>query len=634
MGDSRRIWRVRPHDEGVIDRLIRGANLPPVVAQLMASRGVADASTAKQFLNSKLTDLRDPSLLPGVSKATQLILDAARQSVPIVVYGDYDADGMTGSAILVNTLRLLGADVAYHVPNRLEDGYGLNQAAIERLAGRGKRMIISVDCGITSVSCATLCRKLGVSLIITDHHTFGTEIPDADAIVHPRLPGTTYPFGELCGAGVAFKLAWSLCQAECGQAKVTPPMRKLLMQCLSLAAIGTVADVVPLVDENRVLVTHGLRTLLERPLPGLWELLKQVGLDKRDRLAAEDIAFTLAPRLNAAGRLGQAQLAVELLTIERAADQAADVEPTSPSSDSSQSDRATMLAEYINGLNGTRETLQRSVQLAANKQARADFDPDGDPALVLAGVNWHAGVIGVVAGKLAEKYAKPVIVISMDNTGRADAVGSGRVGGTGIDLHAALAQCEERLVRFGGHKAAGGITIAENQIEAFRGDFCEAVAQQWADGDLVAELVIDAETTLGQLNLASLSAMETMAPFGAGNPRPVLIARGITLDTPAKTMGKGDRHMSVALRQGNRKIRAVAFGCGDWCDDLNGAAGPIEIAFRPVINDFNGFKSVEAHLIDWRLQSTPNEVRVDEGHSSRPVGSAVERPLKTTQRTE
>lgn len=585
-----RQWRITPHDAPLVEQLIRSSGLAPVVAQLLVSRGVYSSADASAFMDTKLTNLRDPQELPGVPRATRILLDAIEQRTPVVIYGDYDADGMTGSAILVNGLRLLGADVSYHVPNRLEEGYGLNEDAIRKLVSRGKKLIVSVDCGIGSVGCAELCRELGAILIITDHHQIGEQLPAAEAIVHPRLPGTNYPFGELCGAGVAFKLAWALCQAKCGQKKVTPPMKRYLMQSLALAAIGTIADVVPLVDENRVIVNHGLKTLRREPLPGLGELMKRTQLDQVSELTTENVSFSLAPRLNAAGRLGQAQLGIELMTIEAG-------------------ERAGMLAEYIDGLNATRDTLQRSVQLAAQKQAKDEFDIEGDAALVLNGVGWHAGVIGVVAGRLAEKYAKPVIIISMDNTGKADAVGSGRVGGTGINLYEALCECENRLVRFGGHPAAGGITIREADIEAFRGDFCEAVARQWTDQDITPSIQIDAEAPLGQLNLHIMNQIETLAPFGAGNPRPILMGRGVELAEPAKKMGGGERHLSVRLKQGDRVIRGVAFGASDWCDPLNECDGPIEIAYRPVINEFRGYRSVEVQLVDWRKQATPVQAR-------------------------
>ncbi|MEM9643614.1 MAG: single-stranded-DNA-specific exonuclease RecJ [Planctomycetota bacterium] len=577
----KRAWRVIPHDADRVELLMRSARLPAVVAQLLVSRGVYDKDAATRFLDTKLSGLRDPELLPGIPAATERIMQAVANDDPIVVYGDYDADGMTGTAILVRCLHLIGAKVSYHIPNRLEDGYGLNEDAIRKLVKRGKKLFISVDCGITSVSCAELCRELGVGLVITDHHQMDEQLPDADAIVHPRLPGTSYPFGELCGAGVAFKLAWSLCQAKCEAKKVNERMKAFLLQSLCLAAIGTIADVVPLIDENRILVEHGLKVLKAQPLPGLAELIKLTKLDQQSKMTTESVSFNLAPRLNAAGRLGQAQLGVELLTAP-------------------EGERVVSLAQYIDQLNGSRDTLQRSVQLAASKQAQNDFDPDHDAALVLAGVGWHQGVIGVVAGRLSDKYAKPVIIVSLNAAGRGEAVGSGRVGGTNIDLHAALAECSERLVRFGGHQAAAGITIEERQLDAFRGDFCEAVAKQWKERDTQPAIVIDAEAPLAQLNLETLNQIDMMAPFGAGNPRPILMCRDVHLDEPAKKMGGGDRHLTVKLRQGAKTIRGVAFGAGDWCDAMNECEGPIEVAYRPVINEFRGYRNVEVQLVDWR----------------------------------
>lgn len=578
----KRLWRIIPHDSARVESLIQAADLPPVVAQLLVSRGVYTAGSAGAFMDTKLAGLRDPMELPGVRSAVDILKNAIESQQSIVVYGDYDCDGMTGTAILVNGLRMLGANVSFHVPNRLEDGYGLNEDAVAKLAARGHQWIVTVDCGIASVDQADRCRELGIGLIITDHHHIGDRVPQADAVVHPRLPGSSYPFGELCGAGVAFKLAWALCQEIHGAKKLSEPMRAYLRQSLALAAIGTIADVVPLVDENRILVEHGLRVLKVNPLPGLAELMRITKLDQVEALNTESVSFTLAPRLNAAGRLGQAQLGVELLTI-------------------GSGDRATSLAEYIDELNATRDTLQRSVTLAAQKQIKERFDPENDAGLVLHGVGWHLGVIGVVAGRLAEKYAKPVIVLSGDSSGRGMATGSGRVGGTEVNLYEALSDCEASLERFGGHAAAAGLTLDERKIDTFRADFCEAVSQQWSDKAIQPEIRIDAEAPLGQLNLPLVKQIEMLAPFGAGNPRPVLCCGAVELAEPAATMGSGDRHMSVRLSHGGKVIRAVAFGGGGWVDELNAVDGPIEIAYRPVINEWNGFRKVEVHLVDWRV---------------------------------
>jgi single-stranded-DNA-specific exonuclease len=371
-----------------------------------------------------------------------------------------------------------------------------------------------------------------------------------------------------------------MCQQHCGAKKVSDRLRNYLMRALSLAAIGTVADMVPLIDENRVLVRHGLKSLQVDPPPGLDELMRLAKLKEKPSLTSEDIAFALGPRLNAAGRLGQAQLGVELLMAPAG-------------------ERAKALADYIHQLNSSRESLERSVFLAAQKQAKNEFDPEADPALVLNGVGWHLGVIGVVAGRLAERYGKPVIVISQDTVGSKPAVGSGRAGGS-IDLHSAIGEAAESLVSFGGHRAAAGLKIEDRAIDRFRSEFLEAVARQRSEGVPPAEIVIDAEAPLGQLTLETISQMESLAPFGQGNPRPVLLASGVSLCEPPRRIGGGERHLSARLEHLGTKMRSVAFGGGEWLEELSQLDGPIDIAFRPVINEFAGRRNVEVQLVDWR----------------------------------
>jgi single-stranded-DNA-specific exonuclease len=576
----RKPWRFLPHDQSRIERLMGELRLPAIAAQLLVNRGIYDAPAAEQFLETRLAALRDPMLLPGVPAAVSAILDSIAQRRKFIVHGDYDADGMTSAAILVRTLQLLGADAGYHVPNRLEEGYGLNIDSLERLAELGAQTIITVDCGIGSVREAERAAELGLQLIITDHHQFGHALPTAAAIVHPRLPGTAYPFGELCGAGVAFKLSWALCQQVCGSAKVTERMRSALMQALGLAAIGTVADMVPLLDENRILVCNGLKALKAYAPPGLTALLKIAGLTDRKELSTDDIGFGVAPRLNAAGRLGQAQLGIELLVTDNAT-------------------RGEALAEYLHQLNSSRESLERSVYLAAHKQAKEEFDPDQDAALVLGGVGWHPGVIGVVAGRLADKYSRPVVVLSLDATGSRPAVGSARSAGM-VDLHSVLGDCQSWLVAHGGHAAAAGLKLEPDRLAGFREEFCQRVAQSIESGQRSAEFVIDAEAPLGQLNFATLEAIDRLAPFGQGNPRPLLCAAGVRLVEPARRIGGGERHLAAKLKQGSVELRAVAFGQGDWVDELNQLSGPFDVAFRPVVNEFRGRRAVELQLVDWR----------------------------------
>jgi single-stranded-DNA-specific exonuclease len=573
-------WRIHPHDSDCIAFLQRAAGVPAVVAQLLVCRGVTDPNQARRFLQTKLADLRDPNELPGCRCAAERIFAAAKAGRRIVIYGDYDVDGMTGTALLRQCLKLLGANVGYYLPNRMEEGYGLNCDAVRRLAAEKAEMIVTVDCGVTSVEEAKTARECGVELIVSDHHEPGPILPDAAAIVHPCLPGASYPFAGLSGSGVAMKLAWAICQQASGARKVSTAMRDFLLHAVGMAALGTVADVVPLVDENRVLVRYGLDSLRLHASPGMAALLKVAQLDAKPKLDAEDIGFALAPRLNAAGRLGQAPLAVELLITDRP-------------------DRAKELAEYVDRLNQSRQTLERSIQLAASKQAKENCDPANDAALVLADRGWHPGVLGIVAGRLAEKHHRPVVLISFDSMGVKPGVGSAR-SIPGFNLHAALEACSEHLVSHGGHAAAAGLRIDESNLAAFRSAFCEYAAEAISDDLRTAELSIDAESTLSAFTLQVVDQMEQLAPFGQGNVRPLLCASGVKLVDPPRPLGATGRHLSMQLEQHGVVLRAVAFGGGDRIEEFQAAPGPLDVAFRPVINSFRGRRSVELHLVDWR----------------------------------
>lgn len=578
-----RRWRIHPHDADRVAALVSAAKIPSVVAQLLLCRGVHAPDQVRSFLSGSLSHLREPLELPGMQQAARRIAAAISARERICVYGDYDVDGMSGTALLWLCLRLLGADAGYYVPHRLDEGYGLNHEALQSLAQQGTKLVVTVDCGIASVAEAATARRLGMELIVTDHHHFGQSLPEAAALVHPRLPGSSYPFGGLSGAGVAFKLAWALCQQASGAKKVSPRMREFLLRAVGFAALGTVADVVPLVDENRVLVQQGLLCLKQRTSPGMEALMQRTGLDKKPRLDCEDIAFSLAPRLNAAGRLCQAQLGVELLTTN------------SPQ-------RAAALADYIHELNASRQSLERSIYLSANKQAQQLLDAGDCAALVLADVKWHPGVIGIVAGRLAEKYHRPVVMIALDELGARPAVGSAR-SVPGFNLHAALQVCDEYLISHGGHAAAAGLKIDAAQVDAFREAMCEHADGEIPREERTAELWIDAEVPLATLTMATVEQIEQLAPFGQSNPRPLFCASGVTLREPPKTIGEGGRHLALRIAQHNTQMRGVSFGNAEWAEELSALAGPLSIAFRPVINEFRGRRSVELHVADWMAEA-------------------------------
>jgi len=573
-------WHVRPHDAAAVAALERSAGVPSLVAALLVARGVTRPGDVKAFLSGGLTDLRDPETLPGVPEAADRILAAVKAGRQIVVYGDYDADGMTATAILVGCLEALDAKPRWYVPNRFEEGYGLNAEALEKLAAEGASLVVTVDCGIASVAEAVRARDLGLELIVTDHHSFADTLPEAAVLVHPRLPGTAYPFGELCGAGVAFKLAWAIATRASGSKQVTPRLREMLLRGIGLATLGTVADVVPLLDENRIIVRRGLECLRTRGGPGLAKLLELASLHEKRALESEDVAFRLAPRLNAAGRFGEAAKGIELLTTADAA-------------------RAESLASYVHELNTRRETEERSILLAATKQALEQFDPEADAALVLADRGWNAGVVGIVAGRLAERFHRPVVVIAQG--AHEGLVASGSVRSvSGFDVHAALMPCRRLLVTCGGHAAAAGLRVDEGRIDEFREAFVAEVAARMPAELRRAQLALDGETTLAGLSLHAVEQIEQLAPFGQGNRRPVLCASRVALLEPPRAIGGGGRHLAMRLVQHGTKIRGVAFGGADWLPHLPPPVQPFHVAFKPKINEFQGRRTAELELVDWR----------------------------------
>jgi single-stranded-DNA-specific exonuclease len=440
--------------------------------------------------------------------------------------------------------------------------------------------VVTVDCGITAVEEARLARELGLELVITDHHHFGATLPEAAALVHPRRPGGGYPFGDLCGAAVAFKLAWAIATRATGASRVTPRLREMLLRGIGLAAFGTVTDVMPLVDENRLLVRHGLENLRTRGGPGLARLVELTGLTGQSRLESEHVAFKLGPRLNAAGRMATAANGIELLVTADAT-------------------RGAALADYLHELNAQRDSEERSLQLAAAKQAKERFDPESDAALVLADRGWHKGVIGIVAGRLAERWHRPVIMIARDPLQGGPAIGSVR-SVPGFDVLAALKACADHLLGCGGHAAAAGLQVADAKIDDFRAAFVAEVGRRMPESLRRAEITIDGETTLAALTLDTVEKLEQLAPFGEGNRRPVLCASDVTLAEPARTIGQSGKTLQLRLRQHAAQIRGVAFGAAEWLDHLPPPGQPFHIAFKPKINEFRGRRTAEIEVIDWR----------------------------------
>jgi single-stranded-DNA-specific exonuclease len=574
-------WHLLPHDPVAIERLARALGLSSIVAQLLINRNLGKPEDAVRFLKAPLTGLHEPALLPGVKEAAARLFAAVQRQRPIWIYGDYDVDGVSGTAVLIHALQMLGAKVDFYVPHRLEEGYGLNVEALRGLAQNKGAVVVTVDCGIASVAEADEARRLGLELIVTDHHEPKERLPEADVLVHPRLDGGAYPFGGLSGAGVAFKLTWALCQLACGGQKVSPPLRECLLDGVALVALGTVADVVPLHDENRIFVRHGLARLRQGNNEGLKALLQAAGLGEKAALTSTDIGYTIAPRLNAAGRLSSARLAVELLT--------------TPSPQ-----RAADLARALEEQNLKRQAVERDIFKEARAQAER-YDGEGAPALVLASTSWHAGLIGIVAGRLMEAYGRPVLMIAL---GKEDGPGSGSGRSLpGLRLHEALRECGEHLLTHGGHATAAGFKIAPAAVDPFRARFYEVAARSFSAAAPGPRLVIDAEVPLSALTPGLLESMKQLEPYGAGNPQPLFLAGELQVVGEPRRVGGGERHLSFRVRQGNVTLRSIAFGMGERVAELMSAEGKCCLVFTPKINEWQGWRSVELEVRD--LQAGP-----------------------------
>ena len=565
------------------DRLASQLAVDPLVAVLLYTRGVTDGSIAKGFLAPRLTDLHEPGLLPGADRAAQRICKAVEDGQPIVVYGDYDVDGITAAAILWHVLKLAGARVSVYVPHRVEEGYGLNNQAIAQLAS-DKPLIISVDCGITAVEPARVAKESGIDLIITDHHEFDAQShgpPDAHTVVHPRLPGSRYPFGDLCGAAVAFKLAWQFARLHCGSDRLPTAFRGLLVDLLSYVALGTVADVVPLVGENRVLTTHGLGQIKRTGFVGLNALIDASRL-RDEKIDAYHVGFVLGPRLNACGRMGHAAQAVRLLT-------------------EAGPDEAGRIARFLTTENDRRRAVEREIFDEARQMViEAGYDSDDCRAIVVSKEGWHPGVVGIVASRLVEAFARPAVVLNCQcEADGGQAHGSAR-SVDGVSIYQAIEHCAGLLTSFGGHAMAAGVRLDAPRVEEFRRQLVAYVNEHLGPEDLVHTLRIDAPCTLEDVRLDLFDQVYRLAPFGRANPWPVLCVRGVTTDRPAQRIGGQGRHLRLMLRQGGRLVSAVAFGMGDLAEQLP-AGVELDVAFEPKLSVWQGRRRAEVHVKDLRI---------------------------------
>ncbi len=564
------IWNTRPHDEAQAAVLAHTLGLSPVTARLLAIRGLTDPDEAARFLNPSLAQLLDPFLLTDVGKAADRLLAAIANQERIAVHGDYDVDGITSTVILRRALELLGADVGHFIPERLTDGYGLQPNTIERLHAEGVKLIVSVDCGIRGAEAARRARDLGVDLIITDHHEPDTELPDCFAIVNPKRHDCAYPDKNLAGVGVALKLVQALCHRT-GKSSWLPAFIKI-------AAIGTLADVVPLIGENRVIAKLGLQMLTKGPHKvGLRALLDAAGLTGKT-IDAYHIGFMVAPRINAAGRMSTPDIATRLLL----------------ASDDSMEAEARALAGQLEAENTRRRTEDQDILAKARKIVESDPDVGARSVLVVAGEGWHRGVIGIVASKLVDAFYRPAIVLSIE-----DGVAHGSCRSIpGFDMLACLESCAPMLSRFGGHKQAAGLQLEAARLKEFRQAANAHADNRLGPDDLRPRLWLDGPLKLNELTDRVIAEFAALAPFGPSNPKPRFHTGPVAVVDGPRILK--ERHLKMSVKQDGRVLRAIQWNAAEREPKLTAQKAGVEIAYTVEENEFRGEKYVELRLDDFR----------------------------------
>jgi single-stranded-DNA-specific exonuclease len=562
---------VEPPDTRSVDGLVRELSLPAAVCALLVQRGYADPAAARAFLKPSRDQIHAPETLAGMGVAVERLSAAVRTREPVLVHGDYDVDGVAATAVLVRALRMMGGRAAAFVPHRLHDGYDLGRAGIAAAGAIGARLIVTVDCGVVAHGAIREARSLGIDVIVTDHHSPQAALPEAIAVVNPKRADCPYPGKGLAGAGVAFKLAVALAH------ELAFPEERLA-SLLDLVAVATIADLVPLTDENRALVRWGLAVLSRTPNVGLRALLRSSGLADRPEIGAGQVGFILAPRLNAAGRLGDAMRGVRLLLTE----------------DPSEAER---IAAELEGENRRRRELDESTLADALRRLEREYDPERDRGVVLASPGWHPGVIGIVASRIVERIHRPCVLIA---TGADEAKGSAR-SIPGFHLYEAIAECSGHLIRFGGHRAAAGCSIHPSRIEDFREAFDAVARQRIPEDALSPTLRLDGRIRLPDANHDLFRYLRHFGPFGVGNPTPVFAAYGVRARGAPRVVGKN--HLKLRVAAEGAELDAIGFGMAEWIGECRGSGDTLDIAFRLEENDWGvegGRARLQARLVDLR----------------------------------
>lgn len=562
-------WVVQPDpDLKTVSKLSQELNIPEIAARILASRGFFDSQIASKFLDPQLSDLFDPFAISNMDKAVDRVIQALKANEKIMIYGDYDVDGITGTALMFLILNRLGASVSYYLPNRLIEGYGISEDGLIEAEKRQVNLLISVDCGITAVEEVVAARSKGIDCIITDHHEPGDKIPIANAIVNAKLDGPANPGFELSAVGVAYKFAQALYR-KLGQDEFE------LEQHLDLVALGTSADIVPMIGENRILTKFGLQQIARTTKPGLKALIFVAGL-MGQRIGTGQVVFILAPRINAIGRLGDAQQAIKLLTTR-------------------DEGMAHAIARILNAENKRRKDIDEQTLLEALEQIEQNVDMSRDKAIVLASRGWHQGVIGIVASRLVERFHRPTVMIAIDGM---EGKGSAR-SIPGFHLYEALKECESELIRYGGHKYAAGLSILPEKIESFRRRLNDVSTRMLSEDDLIPKLDIDAELDIEQVDDDLVRVLEKFSPFGPLNMRPVFVSYAAEIiGTPHVV---GNNHLRFRVRKGERVLDCIGFGLGDFLKQLNYRPLHVDIAYVLEHNYWNGSNRIQLRLKAIRL---------------------------------
>jgi single-stranded-DNA-specific exonuclease len=565
-------WEIASKDPKVEEKLAAALQIRPLAARLLVNRGLTTIEAAHEFLAPSLQRLHDPFLMRGMAEAVDRLVHSLRSQEAIVIYGDYDVDGITATAVLHWFFRDIGVPVPYYLPHRMREGYGLNAEAVRKLAEAGTRVLITVDCGITGRDEVQLARRLGMDVIVTDHHQVPPTLPDAVAVLNPHQSECGYPAKELSGVGVAFKLVMALrgrLRQEPRWANKTPNLRRHL----DLVALGTIADIAPLLGENRILVKHGLQELTRTQKLGV-QTLKRVARIAEQDIGPRQVGFTLAPRLNAAGRLAAAKAGVELLLSEDAV-------------------QAEKLALYLDSVNRERQAVQTQIYAEAKAALEADGGIDKRWAIVLASDRWHPGVVGIVASKLVEEYGRPTVLIGLEgDTGK----GSGR-SIAAFHLYNALVDCQECLVGFGGHEHAAGLRIHREQVPLFEEALNRVAREQLTEAACMPSLPIDAEVRLQEIDDTLLEFIARLEPFGEGNPQPVVLARGVEVVGVPTLVGRERQHLRLTLRQGGMILPGIGFAMGGRLTQAK--TGVLDIVFSPQRHVWNGREEHQLVLRDF-----------------------------------